>query len=399
MILVRWMRQTTGYVRFEATGAFVERFLNLIVREGISIWDIRREREVFSACTRAADYKRMRHLAKKAMIRLRIVEKHGAPFETKRYRRRYGLAAGAAVFLLFLMVMGQFIWNIKVEGNETMSSQEILEVLQQYGLRVGAFSSSVDVRDLQNKAMLELEELSWIAINIQGSTATVEVKERTMPPEMYPDDDKVSNVIAKKDGQIVRMEVYSGQKVAALGDTVSAGDLIVSGIMEDKAGKTSFKHARAKVIAQTIETLEVEVPLEKKTRVPDGESRVKRSVMLFGKEIPLYLGSISPAMQVQRQERRFNLPFTSLGVTIIEYTVTPMREELTVLTEHEAKEEAMALLKKQEEQALRDAEILDRQVTGSLTQDRLILKGEYRCEEDIAQEQEVYVAQDSPQKE
>jgi hypothetical protein len=38
--------------------------------------------------------------------------------------------------------------------------------------------------------MLAVDELSWIAINIRGSKAEVEVKERTPPPETIDDDTK-----------------------------------------------------------------------------------------------------------------------------------------------------------------------------------------------------------------
>ena len=39
-----------------------------------------------------------------------------------------------------------------------------------------------------------------------------------------------------------------------MGDTVAKGDIIVSGVVEDKQGKSTFKHARAQVVALSTNT-------------------------------------------------------------------------------------------------------------------------------------------------
>ena len=125
------------------------------------------------------------------------------------------------------------MWTIEVVGNETVSSDEILDFLEEEGLKIGSYKSALNPRELERKTLLELKELSWIAVNITGSTVTVEVNERILPPDMYLDNDKACNIVARYTGQIHSMDIYDGQSDLQVGDTVLAGDLIVSGIVED----------------------------------------------------------------------------------------------------------------------------------------------------------------------
>ena len=76
-----------------------------------------------TACTTAAGYKRLRPIAKKTGVRMRLIEKGGMPFTRFRYRKRIGLLVGALLFALFLGGMSRFIWNVEIEGAETIKEE------------------------------------------------------------------------------------------------------------------------------------------------------------------------------------------------------------------------------------------------------------------------------------
>lgn len=391
MVFIHWIRDVRGYVEFEISGAFAEKFLNLVSQSGLSIWDIRHVRDTVFACTKASDYKKMRKAAKKAMVKLKITKKHGVPFTRYKYRKRWGIAAGAVIFVLGIIIMSMFIWRVEINGLETLDEQKVLNILNQYGLKSGVLRSSIDVEKIENEMRLAVDEISWIAINIDGSTAEIEIKERTMAPQMLPDDDIVCNIVAGKSGQISKMEVYAGQEVVKEGDSVNKGDLIVSGIMEDKAGKTTFKHARAKIYAIIEEKKRVEVPFEKTVRVQSGESENKKSIALFGKEIPLYFGKKDNAnYDIERSEKQYRV--FGIDFSISTYTFTPVEEKTVTLTEHEAKEEAMKKLNEFEEKALSGAQIISRSINSGTSKDNgntFYIEANYKYEQDIAVERQV----------
>ena len=134
---------------------------------------------------------------------------------------------------------------------------------------------------MERKTLLELKELSWIAVNITGSTVTVEVNERILPPDMYLDNDKACNIVARYTGQIHSMDIYDGQSDLQVGDTVLEGDLIVSGIVEDGKGQTRFVHARADIKAYTDYEIKIEVPLQQVKRIPTGETSTKKYLKIL----------------------------------------------------------------------------------------------------------------------
>ena len=141
------------------------------------------------------------------------------------------------------------MWTFEVEGNEKVSEEEILSSLEEFGLKVGSYIGAVDVRKLQQQMLLKFDDLAWIGININSSVAEILVHERVFPPQQERNDDGLFNIVASESGQIKRLEVYSGQPVVQVGEAVNAGDLIVSGIVEDPKGNATLRHARAKVLA------------------------------------------------------------------------------------------------------------------------------------------------------
>ena len=390
MFIVRFLRFVCGYVRFRVTGVFIERFLNLASRGGVNLWGGVKTQTQYTGYTLMRHYKKLRPFAKKTGVQMRIEKRFGWPMWKKKYRRRVGLAAGVVVFLGILGLLGNFVWTIDVVGNELVSSDAILDYLAEQGLKVGAFKHSLDARELERKTLLELKELSWIAVNITGSTVTVEVNERVLAPDMYLDDDKACNIVAKYTGQICSMDVYDGQSDLKVGDTVLAGDLIVSGVIEDGKGQTRFVHARADIQAYTDYEIEVQVPMQQEKRVPTGEVVQKKYLKILTWKIPLFWDR---DQQVSYDSQQTTVPFAPFGLStpfaLVEETRAYYTTELVTYQEVQAKEEALALLQKQEEAQLQDAEILEKELSVSQKDGIYTLKASYLCKMEIGKEQEI----------
>lgn len=165
-----------------------------------------------------------------------------------------------------------------MQGNERVDSQVLLQALEELGVRRGVLKSGLDAREIQLEVQLKVDDLSWAALNIRGTTATLLVRERTVPPQKI--DTKVpANVVAARDGQIVSMAVTDGRAAVRKGDAVREGEILVSGVFEDRWGLNHLLRANAKVIARVPESLAVEVPLTPVARgaVPGGWSSAATS--------------------------------------------------------------------------------------------------------------------------
>ncbi len=82
------------------------------------------------------------------------------------------------------MLIGSFfVWDIQIAGNETVPREVILRSLEKNGVHRGCFGFALNGEDIRNHVLLEIPELSWVAVNVSGCRANVEVRERRTAPK------------------------------------------------------------------------------------------------------------------------------------------------------------------------------------------------------------------------
>ena len=218
-------------------------------------------------------------------ISVEVLRRVGLPRLLYRYRHRYGIALGALLFLAILFLSSRVIWDVRVEGNRRLSEREVVASLAECGLSVGDFKRQVDTSTVENLLMIESEDISWISINLIGTVAEVEIREREIAEA--EDEWDAANIVAAEEGDIVLFEDVRGNILLKIGDRVEAGDLIVSGIYEGGGG-IRYTSARGKVFARCEEEIRVSVPLEYDKKVYTGEVYTEKYLVFFEKEIKIY---------------------------------------------------------------------------------------------------------------
>ena len=250
MLVLRFLRFLFGYVSFTARGGFAERFINLCRHNKIILWELRSSNGVISACTDCPSYKKIRSVARKSGMRVRIKKKHGLPFFLNRHSRRAGVLVGICFCVAVLCILSTRIWSIDVTGNIRVPSENIIEVFEELGVKKGVSGKRIDIRSVEIAALQKLPELSWLNINIDGSAARIEVRETVITPQA-DEDDTPSDIIAARDGQIVILRPFNGTQEQKIGNPVLKGDLLISGIEENKDLTVSFCRASGYVVART----------------------------------------------------------------------------------------------------------------------------------------------------
>jgi similar to stage IV sporulation protein len=250
MLLIRWLRWLRGYVCFAASEGFPERLLNLCAQKGVALWDVCVREGVLYGRTDIAGYKAMHACAKQAGARLKIKEKHGLRFFMHKYRRRVGLLIGLGIFVILLSALSGMVWSIEVEGNQTVPSETILAAFESQGLRPGIPRKSVNTRAMGENAQKNLPQLAWLSLNIQGSTAVIEVREVFNQLEEEAGVAAPQNIVAARAGQLRLLEVYEGLPQAKTGQALLRGALLAGGVLENKDGSVRFAHAEAYAVAR-----------------------------------------------------------------------------------------------------------------------------------------------------
>ena len=181
------------------------------------------------------------------------------------------------------------------------------------------------------------------------------------------------------------MEVQNGNPVVKPGDSVQAGDLLVSGIMDNKVGESRTAHARGQVYAQVRAKLEIFTPYEQSDYVLRGIAR-RRYLRIFGVEVPLQIKGIPDGpYRVEHTAKEPQGLWALLPVALREDCYLLMREVKKTVTPQEAMrqaEKALAL----REQDWAEAKIISREAVGTESPEGYTLAVEYLLEKQIAVE-------------
>ncbi len=322
-MIIRFYRILFGYLRVRFDGDFKERILSLCAHNGITLWSTKLKDEKIESNISAREFKRLRSIVRGKEIRVHILKKVGIPFVTNRYKRRYGILAGVVSFFLIIGLMSEYIWIIDVNGNYKVTDEHILSACQSIGIKNGIRKDGIYPKVERERLMLKLEGIAWASLNIEGSRLTVNVTETK---ETEKETEKFSNLKAKADGVIKKLDIVSGTSVVTVGQAVKKGDLLVSGIIETVDG-TRFVKSKGEVIALSQNEIVLKEEYKQKPLIFTGKIKTKRVLEIFGLRIPLYLGREKGIYEASEKQMKLNIFKTTLPLTIYQKSFSFQREK------------------------------------------------------------------------
>ena len=295
-MLKRLINVLRGSVRLEVTGAFPERLLNLCAQKGIQFWNVEwlEPTRLRLTVTRQGSGP-ARALGEKVQCTVTPEGRSGVPFFLARFRRRYALLVGLALSLTAVCVLSQFILTVEVEGNQSVTTAEILTELRRQGLGVGAYGPGLDADEVGRRALMNLPGLSWLSVNLHGTRAEVLVREAVETPKSV-DGTELGDIVARASGIITGIDALSGEARFAVGDTVVEGDVLISGSVildapmysERENLGTMEVRAQGQVYARTWRTLTAALPLEAPVKAYTGEEHSRWALTLLGRRIDFF---------------------------------------------------------------------------------------------------------------
>lgn len=382
-----------GSVRVEVAGPFPERFLNLCAQRSIAFWGVEwLPGGGLRLVVAGRDFRQLSPLGEKVMCTVRVAETGGVPFFLGRFRRRYAFLLGLALSLSAVCVLSQFILTVDVIGNETVPTAEIITQLRSVGVRLGAYGPGISVDLATREALLKLEDLSWMAINLHGTRAEILVRER-VPKPAVTNERILGDVIAEAPGIITHMEVLEGEPMYVEGDTVTAGEIVISGNIKMSGPEYSAVPDRwrqvgasGRVYARTWRSLTAKIPLSTWVKTYTGQEKFWFSLHFLGNRINFYGNSGISFEQYDKISRTWALtlpggqemPLSLERESVRAYTETP-----TPIDQNAAE----ALLKTQLEAAmtaaLGDGEIQSQAYTTLVRDGMLTVIMNAECTEEI----------------
>lgn len=277
-----------GYVNISVEGYYIERFINICKSKGVFFWNMKREKSsILYANVGIKEFKKIREIARKLQCRIKIKRKKGLPFIFNKYKKR------KIFFILLIMVIcaliscSNYIWNVEINGISKISKQELVEQLEECGLKIGSVKKNVDTKQIISNIRLIRNDIAWIGITISGTNAKIEVVEATEKPEII-DDTVLCNIVADKDCIITKINVQNGTAMVKKGDLVKKGALLVEGKIQGKYTDAIYVNSLAEIQGRVWYSKKSEEKFEQIVEEQTGNEEIKYAIKFNKFKINFY---------------------------------------------------------------------------------------------------------------
>ena len=259
-----------GTITMEIQSLMPEKFINLLWKNGIVAKNIKKVNITTVVLeVKLSDYGEISKVAKRTDTRIKIIGRKGMSFFLMKVRSRSALLLGVVLFGSIIYYLSTFVWNIEINTEHYISPYELRNQIKGFGVRPGLRKKNIDVYDIENKITRSNDEIMWVKARIEGVKLKVDVIERQSPPIIISNQTPC-NLIANKDGIVVRVFTTEGTAIVKNGDMIQKGDILVKG-EQGKEGSVYPVHAEGEVIAKTFYEEIKEVPLYNMSKIKTGK--------------------------------------------------------------------------------------------------------------------------------
>lgn len=276
-----------GYIRISIEGYYIERFINICGNEKITIWNLKRNKNVkLELNIGIKDLKKVAKIAKQTKCKMKIIKKKGLPFLFNRYRKRKLFFVFLLVIIIGLGISSNFVWNIQIVEEDKESIENLYQDVVESGLEIGKMKSKINTKDIINKVRLKRNDIAWMGIELKGTNAIVKVVKATAKPEIV-DDNEYCNIVSDKQGIITKINAQNGTIAVKVGDTVNVGTTLINGWMEGKYTGLRYVHAKGEIQAKVWHTKNKKILYNATEKTETGNIENKYQIKINNFEINL----------------------------------------------------------------------------------------------------------------
>lgn len=382
------IRNFKGIVTVQIEGFFTERFINLCKINNIKIWDIRNVvKGVIRFKISISDFKKLRMVARKTKCKVSIKKKEGLYFTLFKYRKRKTIFYLIIMAICLTIAFSTFIWNIEVYGNTNISKEEIISNLKASGLYVGKSKIGFDKKEVINNLRVNMQNISWVGIEIDGTLATIKVVEKTILDEKDTQNNKIGDIIAKKSGVITRLVPEDGTAMLNENSYVEEGTVLIKGTMYSKFLEPFDVSAKGIVKANCKYEYENTYKYNDIIKEYTKNNRYTLGISVNSKEFMINYLNKSKKYDISKSSKKFN--FFNFEISLDLYKCVEYVEHNITKTKEQLVEENNADIVNYLENIILpntvNGSLVNKEVSISDTEDGFISKTVYTINEDIGQ--------------
>ena len=342
-----WTNKFTGYIKVQVKGRGKERIINKMLKDDILIWDAKNmgtETVVFYM--RLQDVPELRDAVRNSGCKVSFLERKGGPFFALKLKKYSGLVVGLMMFFIIIFLLSNMVWGIKIEGASPAIEHQVRKELDRMNIKVGALQFTIgDMEDIQKELSEKVPAITWIGVQLEGTTFHFQVVEKKQPKR--DSSDIYVNLVSSKRATIVQPMVERGQGLVEKHQVVNKGQVLISGFI-GREDNQKFVGAKGRVMAEAWYKTSVEVPLETNLYVFNGDDKDKYSLSFGDTDVPIWGFGEHQFKEYELEEEHKPIKFLKweLPVTYHKKIYHSKEKVKRVYTQSEAEKQALDMGKK-----------------------------------------------------
>lgn len=279
------MKTSESRVEIKIVGLNQLKLLSFIKRNGIELFDINlTSHEEMTFWIKKNKLKLFKKILKNKNINYQILSRSGLDNILYFCVKNYGIFISILIFIIFLVILNNFSYFVKVDGCTTLDDERISGYVEQNLKQKAYRKGKIDCSEIERQLRNEFDTISFVSVIKRGCYVVVDIKEKLTNTET---DKNLSELSAKSScrGYVSSVEIYQGTAAVKVGDFVKVGsDLILPYVLDSKGDK-EYVVPRGKIeiscfFDSTISHSDQIVTFER-----TGKSQTIYSLTLFGLEI------------------------------------------------------------------------------------------------------------------
>lgn len=381
-----------GFYIIQVDGFYIERFINICLKENIFLWGIvRKKSSLITAKIGMYDYERAKEIARSCQTIVEIKRKIGLRFVIEKYKNRKAFFITVIIACITIFTLSKFIWKVEINSDADINKNEIREELQKEGVKIGALKSKIDSEKIVNDIRLEREDIAWIGIKIEGSKVLVNIVMATKKPEIV-NEEEYTNIVAKKDGEIQKIVAKNGTAMCKKGDKVKKGDVLIAGYMQGAYTDRYYVNSMGEVKAKINYTEKSKINKKETKKEETGKRNRKFAIKINNFKINFFkkLSNFKNYDTIYASKKIKIFPNSNFEIEFIKYTLN----EISVEQIEHSKEEAKLLGEEEAKKKLNEkisGDIINEKTTIEEYSTYYMVTVEYEVVEDIGTKEKINI--------
>lgn len=308
-----------GYVGIVIKEGDISALVNVLLAGNVPVWNMKKTEQGVYFRIPLPLLPKVRRLSHSFGCYITVADRGGLPFLYRSVIKSWHLWLTAFFCFCLLLLFTASIWQVEVtdDNGNSLTAEEteaILATAAENGVRPLMLKRNIRYDAAAEAILAAHPSLAWVGFEVEGVTVTVRVaaKEKTDANSVF-----FGHIVAAKSGVIREIFVLRGQKKVEVGDTVEAGDILISGLItyeeEGKAPVSDVTAAKGMIKAAVWYEGSAYVSLRGIEVTPTGRESGIITVGKGGKTYTLWGSAESPFANAVTEDREIPLAF---GVSV-----------------------------------------------------------------------------------